>query len=57
MFSDSDVLYGENKDALMNLFKHSVRSSIGVVFSTESEYAQFVSIFGNAYGKFVTALN
>jgi hypothetical protein len=56
MFTDSDVLYGENERLLKTLFAESIKTSIGMVFSEEREYQAFIQAFGTIYSKFVTVL-
>ena len=57
IFTDADVLYGENAQELKHLLSNSVKTSIGMVFTEMNEYQAFVKEFGKAYGKFVTVLS
>lgn len=56
IFTDSDVLYGENEKLLKLLFADSLKTSIGMVFSEFSAYTGFIKAFGSVYTKFVTVL-
>lgn len=57
IFTDADVLYGENKEELKVLLNSSVKSSIGIVFSDSQAYSGFTGAFGKVYSKFVTVLD
>lgn len=56
LFSDTDILYGQNKQHLSALLVQSNKSSVGLVFDSLNSFKEYFKDFGNKYSSFVTCI-